>query len=1077
MPFKMPITFVNGVESISKEDTFFAIQYSSGEKARLYILNNHVFKYYMSPTGEFLDYPEPDDPSHTARINTKKLSDYDTNAFEETTLEEDDDSYSIVTDKVKIDIDKGNTTMSVVDKRANKEVLRETIALSYGCCETTQTLRQTYSEHFFGGGMQNGRFTHKGQAIEIVNTNNWVDGGVTSPCPFYWSTSGYGILRNTWQPGLYDFTGENSLSTTHQEERFDAFFFINPLPVDILRDYYELTGQPILLPEYALYEAHLNAFNRDYWVEVPEGTLKAILFEDGLYYKSYKPDEIGDKKGILESLNGEAEGSYQFSARAMLDRYKRHDMPLGWFVPNDGYGSGYGQTDSLDGDISNLKKFGDYARKDGVEVALWTESNLHPADPEHPKKGERDLDKEVGVAGVVALKADVAWIGSGYSFGLNAIEDASNVFDRVTKHAVRPLAIMVDGWAGTQRCAGIWSGDQRGGEWEYIRFHIPTYVGTGLSGQPNFGSDMDGIYAGNDRKVNIRDYQWKTFTPLQLNMDGWGNIPKTPFSFDEEATKINRAYLKLKSMLLPYNYTLAHEAIHGLPMLRAMFLEFPDESPAYTKDSQYQFMWGPSFLVAPIYNEIEDSKENSRRDGIFLPDSEQIWVDLLTGEKYQGGRILYDVRVPLWKLPVFVKEGAIIPTTNANNNPSEIDRSMRVFNFYPNGKSSFNIYEDDGISTAYLKGTFATTTVSSVAPKTNETGDLHITIAETKGTYKTMVEERETRLQIMASNDVKKIKCAVNGENVALKKAETMDEYENNDDVYFFDEDFIINPYLGDVADVPRQKFLRIKMHKLNVTKSHIQIKISDFQNKSAIFGSISTIKQDIETPLGLQVLEDRNTPTSITLTWQPVKSVNLYEIERDGTLFINIKDTETTFEGFKYDSEHTFRVRAATDEGVSEWTDYVIGTTTVDPLSRTVKGLVVTCNLPCQPQQEVRKVTDGDCKSMWHTDWGNAGKFDPQKGECLLLNFDLKDVYEIDKVEYLPRSDGGNGNFLDLQYRTSIDGFEWTSWSDVLSWDQNPEAKTIHFDGLKFRYFGLSVLRSVGYFGSARQINFYKKV
>lgn len=106
----------------------------------------------------------------------------------------------------------------------------------------------------------------------------------------------------------------------------------------------------------------------------------------------------------------------------MIDRYKNHDMPLGWLLPNDGYGAGYGQTETLDGNIQNLKELGDYARKNGVEIGLWTQSDLHP------KEGisallQRDIVKEVRDAGVRVLKTDVAWVGAGYSFGLNGVAD------------------------------------------------------------------------------------------------------------------------------------------------------------------------------------------------------------------------------------------------------------------------------------------------------------------------------------------------------------------------------------------------------------------------------------------------------------------------------------------------------------------------------------------------------------------------------------------------------------------------------------------------------------------------------
>lgn len=110
-------------------------------------------------------------------------------------------------------------------------------------------------------------------------------------------------------------------------------------------------------------------------------------------------------------MNGEL-NNYQFSARAVIDRYQKNDMPLGWFLPNDGYGAGYGQTDTLAGNLQNLKSFADYADQHGVATGLWTQQNLSPVDPANPKPDDRDFAKEVAI-GVKALKTDVAWVGSG----------------------------------------------------------------------------------------------------------------------------------------------------------------------------------------------------------------------------------------------------------------------------------------------------------------------------------------------------------------------------------------------------------------------------------------------------------------------------------------------------------------------------------------------------------------------------------------------------------------------------------------------------------------------------------------
>lgn len=133
-------------------------------------------------------------------------------------------------------------------------------------------------------------------------------------------------------------------------------------------------------------------------------------------------------------------------------------MPLGWLLPNDGYGAGYGQTETLDGNIQNLKNLADYANKNGVEIGLWTQSDLHP------KEGvsallQRDIVKEVRDAGVRVLKTDVAWVGAGYSFGLNGVADVAHIMPYYGNNS-RPFIISLDGWAGTQRYASIWSGDQ-----------------------------------------------------------------------------------------------------------------------------------------------------------------------------------------------------------------------------------------------------------------------------------------------------------------------------------------------------------------------------------------------------------------------------------------------------------------------------------------------------------------------------------------------------------------------------------------------------------------------------------------
>ncbi|WP_429976310.1 TIM-barrel domain-containing protein [Enterococcus sp. DIV0086] len=355
------------------------------------------------------------------------------------------------------------------------------------------------------------------------------------------------------------------------------------------------------------------------------------------------------KKAIQESLNGE-KNNYQFSARSIIDRYKKYDLPLGWFVPNDGYGAGYGQSDSLAGDIENLKEFGNYARINGVELGLWTQENISPKNPKFPEKEDRDLEKEIKIAGVASLKTDVAWVGEGYTFGLNGISETYKKMSSLNqKH---PFIVILDGWAGTQRYASIWSGDQEGSDWQNIKFNIPTYLSTGISGNPNVGGDIDGIFGGNNPIIQTRDLQWKSFTPLQLSMDGWGSKPKDlGIQFGSEFLDINRFYLKLKTTLLPYFYSLAYESNQtGAPIVRPTFFNEYNEF-TYGSSLETQFLVGKYLLVAPIIEPYQ-MKQNgdSKRASVYLPDHNTTWYDFFTGTPYKGGTSLADFDAPFLML-------------------------------------------------------------------------------------------------------------------------------------------------------------------------------------------------------------------------------------------------------------------------------------------------------------------------------------------------------------------------------------------------------------------------------------------
>ena len=1030
--------------------TTIEIWYTNNQHFTLDFYGENIFRVFQDNAGGIIRAPKATPEAQILVDNPRK-------PINQLDIEENENKISILTEEIKIELDKQSGLMKVIHLKRDQVVFEETSSALFGKNKVTLTLKEEPHEYFYGGGVQNGRFSHKGKAIAIENQNSWTDGGVASPTPFYWSTNGYGMMWHTFKKGKYDFGAEEAgkVKLSHETDYLDVFFMVNETPAELLNDFYQLTGNPVLLPKFGFYEGHLNAYNRDYWKEDEKG----ILFEDGKRYKESQKDN----GGIKESLNGE-KNNYQFSARAVIDRYKQHDMPLGWLLPNDGYGAGYGQTETLDGNIQNLKELGDYARQQGVEIGLWTQSDLHP------KEGisallQRDIVKEVRDAGVRVLKTDVAWVGAGYSFGLNGVADVGQIMPYYGNNA-RPFIISLDGWAGTQRYAGIWSGDQTGGEWEYIRFHIPTYIGSGLSGQPNISSDMDGIFGGNHLQVNIRDYQWKTWSPMQLNMDGWGRNEKYPHALGEPATSINRMYLKMKAELMPYTYSLAKEAVDGLPMIRAMFLEYPNE---YTWGSatQYQYLYGKDFLIAPIYQNTDMDKEgNDIRNGIYLPEGAE-WIDYFSGEKYEGGRILNNFETPLWKLPVFVKNGAIIPITHPHNNVYEINKALRIYEIYPNGHSSFTEYDDDGTTEAYRNGEGATTVIESDA---NAKGDVFITIHPTQGSFNGLVKEKATELRINVTEQPKKIAAQIGKKKVKLVKASSMEEFAKNENVYFYDESPNLNRFATPGSDfekvvITKNPQVLIKLASCDVTAETIHLTINGFVFAPADKHRMTS--GTLEAPQA-EITEENIEAYTLKPTWKEVANADYYEIELNGLLYTTIKDTELLFEGLKAETNYRFQIRAVNQDGHSDWATFE-ATTKNNPLEFAIRGIQATCTSPEQWGMGPDRMFDfAEAGDIWHTKYGAKAM------PCDLI-IDLKSYNQVEKFHYLPRLDSGNGTLMKGKVYYSEDKKNWTE-AGAFDWKRSSDIKVFEFkEKPTMRYIKLELTEAVGGYGSGREIYIFK--
>ncbi|MFB8306841.1 TIM-barrel domain-containing protein [Kitasatospora purpeofusca] len=649
--------------SVTRAGDTFTVRTSSAAAVRIVVARADVFRIWLSPDGSFTDDPAGSDLATTTSFGTVGATLTDVGAY-----------WRIGTPAISLRINKKPLTFALYRADDTTLVWAESQPTSWSAGRTTQYLGRAADEQFYGTGLHLGEWALRDRTVPVAVSNKWTEGTNASPAPFYMSTNGYGVMRNTWAPGSYDFRAPTALS--HDEKRFDAWYFAGDSLKDVLDGYTDVTGKPFLAPMWGLELGNADCFNAS------------------------NPAYQGDHNRARHQTTPDVVG-YAADARAA-------DMPSGWILPNDGYGCGY---TALPSTVAALNE-------KGFRTGLWTSTGLS------------GIDQEVGTAGSRAVKTDVAWIGSGYKYAFDGVEQA--VAGIEDNSDARRFVWTVDGWAGTQRNAVVWTGDTSG-TWDAMRWHVPSIAGAGLSGLNYASGDIDGIFGGSPQTY-VRDLQWKAFTPAFMTMSGWGATnpsagyqDKQPWRFAEPYASINRKYLQLKMRLMPYLYTMGRTANEtGVPSTRALVLEYPDDPVARGNATSGEFMAGDSFLVAPVVS------DTAVRNGIYLPAGS--WTDYWSGKVYQGPGWLDGYAAPLDTLPLFVRQGAVVPMWPQMNYTGEKAVSTLTYDVYPRGDSTFSLYEDDGLTRAYQNGAYARQRVDVHAPAAGR-GDAVISVGAADGSY------------------------------------------------------------------------------------------------------------------------------------------------------------------------------------------------------------------------------------------------------------------------------------------------------------------------------------------------------
>ncbi len=246
--------------------------------------------------------------------------------------------------------------------------------------------------------------------------------------------------------------------------------------------------------------------------------------------------------------------------------------------------------------------------------------------------------------------------------------------------------------------------------WKVLAWEIPYTLTAGNALAPWVTHDIGGFIGPltNEFELYARWLQFGTFSPIlrlhsaHANPDE-GN-PRLPWNYGERGVRMARELFQLRYRLLPYIYTCAWETHRtGMPLCRPLYLHWPDHQDAYRMD---QYLFGPDMLVAPITTPMIDGVATR---GVWIPPGE--WIDWFTGDRYTGPRLI-TYRCPLERIPVFARQGSIIPMQPDMPHTAAAPVDPLILDIRPGTTRTINLYEDDGLSLDYRNGRYRRTRLS-----------------------------------------------------------------------------------------------------------------------------------------------------------------------------------------------------------------------------------------------------------------------------------------------------------------------------------------------------------------------------
>jgi|GEM_PF-319387 len=613
-------------------------------------------------------------------------------------------------------------------------------------------------ESLYGlGQYRDGVLDLRGKRRELAHINTQV------ALPLLFSTRGWGIFWDNPTRTLFQDSKEGMEFSSDFGESLSYYVFVGSSMDELIGDYRQLTGQVPLLPKWALgYHQSRNKYaTKDELLQVTERMRKeqipfSSIFIDYYYWGKYGtgshrfdeaqfPDMPGMVKKLHDTYNTRVVATVWPSFRpgsSNYDEMSKNGFLLEGVKALDGF-----VYDPFNPKAAELYK--NQVKKQLLPTGIdgWFLDGPEPDNVTSFLKSTTYLGPALEVRNLYPL-----FHSRNYFTGLNEVDSSK-----------RQYIITRSAWASQQKYGTVvWSGDIES-SFEELKKQIPAGLNFTASGFPYWTTDIGGYSGGNPadpayQEVYVRWWQYGAFCPIFRShgrrfpgdTKGFNEL----WAFGSKVQQICTSYDQLRYRLLPYVYSLSGKVtFKDYTPMRLLAFDFPND--LLVRDLKDQFMYGPAFLVCPV------TEAGASERTVYLP-KEASWINFWTGKKLAGGQSVA-VHSPIDQIPLFVKSGSIVPFGPSVQYTDEKIEEPLTLRIYPGADGKFDIYEDDGTTTAYKKGEH------SFIPVSWDDKSRKLTIGKRTGNFSGMVRSRQFNVVLVDGQKGAGIHFNDSGEMVSYK--------------------------------------------------------------------------------------------------------------------------------------------------------------------------------------------------------------------------------------------------------------------------------------------------------------------